>query len=494
MASSAGPRVPELIRHTILVTGYFGGDEQPEKLSYFERVDAHLRDHGARLLVVNLAPKGLESRCDSLCLPHFIPYAPMFERIHLPDRIRLKAELDEAVQLEAGDLGLTVESAALKLLYFRAFMRRLLRRERPALCVLWHQFNGLHHALANLLNEGGIPYCFAEYGVLPGMIVFDRDGQMAESWVAVESERFRELPVEPARLELVDQYLEMVRVQKRTRRRQPCNDEVLQLIREKRGKAKAVMFFAGEYAYRSGMLPSGFPRARLHSPHFESTAAALSRVAELASKNDWHIIFKPHPLATDSAAAPEAPNEHVSVIRDANVFDCILLSDVTITVLSQVSYLALLQKRPVVLLGRSTLSGKGCAYELESRDDLEGVIKAALRDGFTNGQSQAFRQHAARLCTHYLHAMDRDVEDLLGRGTADAAEFLLAMSRTSVPAAADRNRSLGGTWGTDSDSASLWRVRVPHRVFAASVPIVRLVVRVLPPKLKQALLKTRRWF
>ncbi len=484
-----------MAKRTIIVTGYFGEKEHGDKLSYFERVDAHLREQDTRLLIVNLAPKALKSRCDSLSLPHFIPYAPFLERIPLPRRITLKTELEEAVQLESGDLGLTTASAALKLLYFRAFMRRLLRRERPALCVLWHQFNGLHHALADLLNESRIPYCFVEYGYLPGMIAFDPDGQMAEGWVAIESSTFRGLPVAPEVHERVDQYLEAARVQKKTQRDQPENEDALRLIRELRAQGKTALFFAGDYAYRSGMLPSGFPRAGIHSPYFESTAAALARLADLASKNDWHIIFKPHPLATDPAGAPEAPNEHVTVVPDANVFDCMLHCDLTLTILSQVSYLALIQKRAVVLLGRNPLSGKGCLYELESIDDLEHAVSHALRDGLSDDQYQAFRHHAAQLCSHYLYSMNQETEKLFSRGPSSAAEFLLdLMEPSESPGEAQSQAPLAGTWGTDADAARPWTVRALYAVFMVSAPIVRAAVPLLPAGLKQHLQNKGRWF
>ncbi len=482
-------------RSTILVTAYFSGDDQGTKLDYFERIDARLREGDARLLLINLSPKRLECRCDSLSVPYFIPYAASFERARLHEGLRLRDELEEAVQVEAGDLNLEVEMAGLKLLYFRAFMRTVLRRERPALCVLWHQFNGLHHALVDLLNESSIPYCFTEYGAMPGTIVFDAEGQMAESRVAVEAAAFRDLPVEPEALDRADRYLEMVRAQKRSQRQQPSNEDALQQIREKRAQGKKVVFMAGDYGYRSGMLPPGFPRARLHSPFFESTEDALACVADLASRNDWHIIFKPHPLGTDAARIPEAPNEHVTVMPDANAFDCVLNCDITVTILSQVSYLALFQKRPIVLLGRNMLSGHGCAYELKSKNDLEGVLTQALRDGLRSEQWHAFRRHTAHVCTKYLFSMDQDVEEIFGRGPASAADFLLEMAapRAASEGALDE-ASLSGRWGTDGNSALPWRARAAYALLSFLAPLFRVGVRMIPRAMKDSFAKTRRWF
>ena len=495
LARSVVNGVADLSERTILVTAYFSGDDQSAKLDYFERIDARLRERDARLLLINLSPKRLECRCDNLSIPYFIPYAAFFEWARLHHGLRLKEELEEAVQVEAGDLNLKVELARLKLLYFRAFMRSVLRRERPALCVLWHQFNGLHHALVDLLNESSIPHCFAEYGPMPGMIALDRKGQMAESCVAVEAAAFRVLPVEPETLERADRYIEMVRAQKRSQRQQPTNEDALQHIREKHAQGKKVVFMAGDYGYRSGMLPPGFPRARLHSPFFESTEDALACVAALASKNDWHIIFKPHPLGTDAARMPEAPNEHVTVMPDANAFDCVLNCDITVTILSQVSYLALLQNRPIVLLGRNMLSGQGCAYELESKDHLESLITQAVRDGLTSEQRETFRRHTAQLCTHYLFSMDRDVEELFGRGPVNAADFLLEMAQPCPPSEeVPDEASLSGTWGTDKDLAFPWRTRAAYAILSFLASLFRVGVSMIPPAIKNSFSKTRRWF
>ena len=484
-----------LSRRTILVTGYFSGDDQQAKLQFFERLDALLRGRDTELLLVNLSPKRLKTRCRCISIPYFIPYTPFFEWANLHHGAYLKEELEEAVQVEAGDLNLKEEIARLKLLYFRAFMRSVLRRERPALCILWHQFNGLHHALLNLLDECSIPHCFAEYGALPGTITLDPKGQMAESHVAVEAAAFRELPIEPKTLELADRYLEMARGQKRSQRRQPSNEDALKLIDKRRGQGKLVVFMAGDYGFRSGMLPSDFPRARLHSPFFESTEDALEELGALASKNNWHVIFKPHPLGTDPSRMPEAPNNYVTVMPDANVFDCVLKSDVTVTILSQASYLALFQARPVVLLGRNTLSGHGCAYELDSRDGLEDLIVKAAGAGFTTEQSEAFRLYTAQLCAHYLYAMDPDVEELFGRGPATAADYLLGMlPPRGSSEKTESEASLKGTWGTDADPEMPGRTRAAYVILSFLSPLFRAGITVIPPQLKRTFSKSRRWF
>ena len=53
--------------------------------------------------------------------------------------------------------------------------------------------------------------------------------------------------------------------------------------------------------------------------------------------------------------------DRVDFVTGANIFDCMEQADVTTTIVSQVSYLALIHDRTSLLLGRKQLSGKGCA-------------------------------------------------------------------------------------------------------------------------------------
>lgn len=464
---------------TILVSGYFSGPGAHAKLAYLERLDYVLQRHGYRLFLMNLTPQHLSTPCAHYSLPHFIHYNHLLHNAGRLEAAALGEPFSEAVRLEAGESGVPPENAARKIAHFLAVARRIVLRETPALAVLWHQFNPLHYALAALCRDAEIPVLFAEYGVLPGTVAFDAEGQMAESWVARDNERFVSLPVTAEQRATATRYLQAMREQRRSRKPQPAQTETVERLRTIREDGRPVIFYAGENPYRTGMLPADTERARLHSPHFRSTAEALEAVCSVAETRGWHVVFKPHPLAK-AAPSPSCQADTLTVMNDANVFDCILESDVTATLVSQVSYLALIHGKPCVLMGRNPLSGKGCAYELPSPDALESTLQEALAEGFMPAQQEAWRTHAAQLCAHYLFALEPDVEALIGRGVREAADEVV--SHANPEASARRITTV-----PDALAGAGLLARGIYDGLLLSAPVARTVAALLPRRAKRRL-------
>ena len=421
------------MRDTILLSGYLSGEEHRSKRDYFNDLEAYLNAAGFELLRVDLVPGESSNTTTALSIPSFISQAHRMFGGGYIDPESLSSELAEASSLEAEIRHVDVAHAALKLALYRAFMRDILKRSRVRLCILWHQFNAFHMALADLCRHENIPVLYAEYGMLPGTIVFDEEGQMALSWIARNTETYRGLSVSPEHIEQAKRLTARLQEQRRSRKPQDSDVDIASIVREQRDAGKNILFYAGEHEYHAGILPRNSPHAHIHSPHYSGTQDALNALGALAKKNDWHILFKPHPLhsAQGEPAIPTLPDQ-ITAVPGANVFDCIEQSDVVVTLVSQVSYLALIHGKPCVLLGRTPLSGKKCVYEPEDREDLEQTILNALSKGLTAKQTDAWHEHVARVCTHYLFALDEDMRELFGRGHDDAAHFIAGYARTST--------------------------------------------------------------
>ena len=414
------------MRDTILLSAYLTGEEHRSKRRYFNDLEAHLNAAGFELLRVDLVPGESPNTTTALSIPSFISQAHRIFGDRYVDSDSLSSELAQAASLEAGMQGVEVSHAALKLILYRAFMRDILKRSNIRLCILWHQFNAFHMALADLCRQEDIPVLYAEYGMLPGTIVFDEDGQMALSWVARNTESYRGLSVLPEHIEQAKRLTTRMREQRRSRKPQDTDVDIAAIVREQRSAGKKILFYAGEHEYHSGILPRSLSYAPVHSPFYSGTQDALNSLATLAKKNDWHILFKPHPLhsARGDAATPTLP-DRITAVPGANVFDCIELSDVVITIVSQVSYLALIHETPCVLLGRNPLSGKNCVYEPESRDSLEQALLDALSKGLSEEKIDAWHEHVALITTYYLFALDQNEGEFLGRDHENAAKFIV---------------------------------------------------------------------
>ncbi len=298
---------------------------------------------------------------------------------------------------------------------------------------------------------------------------------MAESWVATDNDRFLDLEITPEQRTAVRDYLDRVREQRRSRKPQGFRPDVTERMRAVRAEGRPVVFYAGENPYRSGILPSNMPRARRHSPHYRGTEEALDALCAVAAERGWHIVFKPHPQAR-SPKGPSTDADTLTLAEGANVFECILESDVTTTLVSQVSYLALIQDKPCVLMGRNPLSGKGCVYEVACADSLAPTFEAALAEGLTPAQREAWLRHATQLCVYYLFALEPEVEEALGRDVRDAARFVLDHARTGdvgtpPPVAVASGANIGFT--------------LLHTALRLATPAASLAAAVLPERAKR---------
>ena len=410
---------------TIVVFAYCSGAEQRHKVEYFERLDRALRRDGYRLYLVNVGPTRFRSRISHTTMPACVTFANKIPGDAYFKRDAFSGGLREAAAVEAAIRNSPILTAGVKVVFFRHFCRSVLLEKQPALCVIWHQFNGLHRGLADLCQDFAIPVMYAEYGSLPGTIVFEAGGQMAESWVARERERFVRLPLEDADFAMAEHLLDAMHEEKKTRKVQASDVSVASIAEDCAKKGRAIIFYAGQNDPQTGMAPSWLPEAKTHSPNYADTHEALRLLVELAERHDWHVIFKPHPMLEKKHALFEVPYpERLDTVIGANIFDCMDAAKVTVTILSQVSYLALIHGHACVLLGRNQLSGKGCVYEPGTKEDLADAIQDAMRSGFSVVQQSQWLRHVAQLAKYYLFAFEPDIVRIIDRDVDTVATFL----------------------------------------------------------------------
>ncbi|MCC6145153.1 MAG: sulfotransferase domain-containing protein [Candidatus Hydrogenedentes bacterium] len=402
----------------IVLPAYLWGDGHADRRRYLDGLDEALHGQGYRLLCIEIGGGAVEMACESRILPKALAPAPDLDWRNVP-------ELGHAVAMEAGFRRCSEEEAAADILPKAAWVGAQLRDSNAALCLLWNQFTGLNRAIAWHCRQMEIPYLYVHLGLLPGTIVFEPQGQMGESWVARHAREFAALPVDADLSERTAKYLRLVRAEKRTRKAQAAPGALAGRIAAERAQGRRIVFYAGQNDYRAGMLPGLLPEARIHSPWYHSTEDALQDLARVAAERNWCILYKPHPNVSE-----EAPpvHDHIVFAPGANVFECIEAAEVTVTIVSQVAYLALIQGRPAVLLGSIQLTESGASYDAHCRADAGALIARALEQGHTEVQRDAFVGHAARLLGHYLFAYDNETAAILGRYFPETAAYLADMA------------------------------------------------------------------
>ncbi|MCP5104487.1 MAG: hypothetical protein GY950_13960 [bacterium] len=419
---------------TIIISGYVSGDAQKKKVKYLERLDDILRSKGYRVLLVNLGRLKPDTVCDYSGSPKFDDNATYIYGRHFLHLEDLPPEILQAAAVEAETERISFVAAAVKIILFVSYLKDLFLKTTPSLCLIWHEFNGRHYALRYVCREMGIPYLYIEYGVLPGTVNVDEEGQMGESWVTRRYDKFRVLPVSENDLEVAAQYIDFIRESKQSRKPQDSTLSIKPIAERARQRGRKIIFCAGQNDWGSGMLPPWIKGAKIHSPYYVDTIDALMHLAELAGENDWHILFKPHPLVADRLKDIKSiVHDRIDLIPGANIFECFEESDVTVTILSGVSYLAMVHLQPVVLLGRIQLYKKGCAYEIHDRERLEKVMTEALQDGFTPDHQRRWLKHVAQLIKYYLFSLEETTAQIIGKDVVELSDYLIGQIEAEKP-------------------------------------------------------------
>lgn len=139
------------------------------------------------------------------------------------------------------------------------------------------------------------------------------------------------------------------------------------------------------------------------SSFFSSTQEAVSFVAEICRRNEWNFVFKPHPSpANKDGLAQDKLGDTIIQVKYTEIDRLIELSDVVISIASAVNYKVLIYGKPLVQLGHTTLSQKGCCYEIQSIDEIEAQLRNALENGMTEVQNENFEFHMEQLLENYL--------------------------------------------------------------------------------------------
>lgn len=302
--------------------------------------------------------------------------------------------------------------------YYDIFVRTVLDMLEPKYVVMWNQFYPFHLIIDNVCKEKNIKTIYIEHGSLPGTYAVDTFGQMGECSVTINAKKFVELSVTEEEIENAKKVWTYLYNSKLNRNQQPEND-VLTEIKRNLKPERPIIFYAGQNDYESCLFPYTERTKKYHSPNFKSSYDALKYLSKLASEKDWNLIYKPHPLCVDNI---EELCENVILVKNCDINDLIDMSDVTVTVLSQVGYVSTIRKKATVMLGYIQLKGKGCTYEAYEKDNICTTLEKAIKEGFTKEQEECFLVHIAQLNKYYLYDNEGEKEVHFGRRIKDLGD------------------------------------------------------------------------
>jgi CDP-glycerol glycerophosphotransferase (TagB/SpsB family) len=204
---------------------------------------------------------------------------------------------------------------------------------------------------------------------------------------------------------------------------------MIKRINQARENGKKILFYVGCNDWLMGMRPIWLDHEERKASPFIDTYDALNELIRLARKNNWHLIFKPHPHY-NSSLLQKILQKHIyfkdiTISYSGNIFEFISVADVVITLMSSASYESLLHNVPVVLLGIHPMSKKGIAFECTHCSELETVIEMAIKRECWSEKKKAWKLFLARMIKYYLFPQSEDIATLMNKSIDEAARFLL---------------------------------------------------------------------
>ena len=403
-------------------------EERREKRRCFEKIDQCLRQWGWKILTIHHSNFELETSLEFVqLLETVIPSE--WDNKKWMNNPEAKYALFEAASLLKGHMvdknkKVSWEECYKQVVKEAVIFEYLVRRHKPYGCILWHQWNSMAHMNRYICELYEIPFLYTHEGFLADTLGIDTIGEMAESWPATHAKEFNALPINSRDLNRADNYTAHLIEKSLDRKMQTSPGavkEIVDTIKEKTGRP--VLFYAGVNDWQTGMLPVWWHRAMVHSPHFVDTYDAYEYLYRLCEENDWYMLFKPHPNV------PPRPlpfkSERIVNLKYANILECVQETDVSITLMSTVAYVAMVHSKPVVLIGRNSLSGSGAVYEIFDIEDTANAIHAAIEKKEWDDKQRLWREHVARLLRHYLFPYSDISANILNKSFQDAARFIL---------------------------------------------------------------------
>lgn len=403
--------------------------EDPVRIAKIERIITALQAQGATVCRSNR--RAMVSAGITLPMPPLVMASPSKLGIDLKSKVKATDPLlRQCAEIFRYDHSNRSErDCYVSMHLYQQYITSELERFAPDLVLLWHQFNAYHYIIEDWCQARNIPVLYGEHGVLPGSWCFEFGGQMAESWIGRDPAGFQALPVEPGDLDRAQRYLAHA-VENRMNRKAPgLTAAETGLADRLRADPRPKILYAGVNDYKAGLQPFDQTRTLRHTGDFISTPAGLEALLPLARKNNWHVLYKPHPSIKHELGALSAHQDYLSVIdKRVDLIDLLQYCDVLATIVSQSAYMALMHDTPVVLMGRMQLSGSGLVQEALYRRDLTTAVKSALADSDHETRRARLVDHVARLMRYYVIADDFDAHGLFCYDLADFAQSLLQLA------------------------------------------------------------------
>lgn len=391
-----------------------------------------LQQHGLHLVLLT-SHEDSPSELTSLRVPFLLRDFASRTEDHvdleiLPERERYLVSLDA---LWSGEAAPSPAHHARGLQAAESCFNALLRMLNPACVLTWGSSLAQSRLLAHLARSQAIPTFVLERGLLPDTLMVDLLGHSGLSDLNLTLLGYTS-PDHATVAHHADCSYERAKhyflhdashkyAQGSALNREDCCERL---------KAKHLIAFFGHNDVATGMLPRDNRESSLHSPAFASTHEALLALDEaLHGLPDVGIVFKPHPR--DTTDYSDLVGEHIMLTQNVNLRSLATVADVHASMLSTSQFELLWFEKPLLLLARSQLAGKGVAYEVRHRSEIRCQLECAFSQPDREHKLARRRAFLLHVLNHYLVGIHERVPTRLR--LADLAAFLAENAGQQTP-------------------------------------------------------------
>lgn len=351
---------------------------------------------------------------DPVLIPIRMPMYDMYEKnldVNLPKYVRRdinkKKYIKEAIKnIEYHIYNMSKSYAKLLCWYLYKFhetvINSLEKRSVPFAFVMWGEGPPSHYILKNMCKEKSTPYWFMELGTLSGTMLIEPEGQVGKSCIALNPTEFKNIQVDKKDIEKTEKIIEYMHKTGMNRNVQYDSTAAIEKLKKRLlPNAPTIAYYMMD-DFECSIIPYTKDAKKYRSPIFKSSIDAAKYMVKVAKKNGWNLIIKPHPIIRKAQVKKWSyDDDNIIWVEDINVNNLMDLSDLTVTIFSQISYESIIRDRPVVLLGYNQMKGQGCTYQCDSLHSIEPTIKKALKEGYTLEQKQCFKEFFSKMCSSY---------------------------------------------------------------------------------------------
>lgn len=343
---------------------------------------------------------------------------------------------------------------------YAALCQHVLEAAQPSLVLVSNPLTPHTGIPAAIARERGLPVLTFERGYFPHTWMLDAGGIAGHSEIAA-------LPLaallaeKEALLPAGSRWVAQTAPTLLSRRTAHSPEPHLQTWLQAYPGKPAILFLSRDDS-SCGLFPADHPDRQLESPHFaDSFAVAESLARQLP---DWPILFRPHPAlrqvgnwAEWEGRALKWPN---LLTTFAPTEKLIAQADVVVCNGTSAEFMALLAGKPVVLAGRSFLSGKQIGWEVEDADQLGQMAAQAFAEGLTHERKERFALLCGYLEAHYFCSIQPDAPLSLARRLEEHPVIARWKQTTRPPEESERRVVKAAGRLIRQTSVQWWRFRL----------------------------------